>query len=463
VPPGRKPPRPAPARTPRPTVPPNAAPATSPYANDYAQAATTARAQLDPIVSALASQIQRQTQAGIGAITGYTNSLAQNLGGEQQKAAGIWGAAQQAQAASEAAFAQRLSSGGTQLAAELGQRLQSINAPEATGQAQSSVAQTGAGAGNASYGAGSAALGQLIAHGASAQDYAGKLPGLAQLGGIQTVRDFGLKQQSLLADKTAELLGQAPALQNQALQYAQNQRSAATSQAVAAAQQHHQARVDALAVAKQRAAELQQRIETTVALGYDPRTGKLTVKAQNDLAKLQLEQRRINNQANAIVAQNRRAASSQANQNARTAAQIEAQNKRAAAAEAGRTARTQAQIKAANERVQNQIDAANKRAAKTGGAAEYPHLSKAQVVHLRSGIANAYYGVPEQKDANGKVVRKALPPVDYQEAIKHAVQAGYSRADATKMANRFFTVPGKRGRPAKPTPDTGYRVADLTP
>jgi hypothetical protein len=76
----------------------------------------------------------------------------------------------------------------------------------------------------------------------------------------------------------------------------------------------------------------------------------------------------------------------------------------------------------------------------------YPNLTKIQVVHLRSGIANAFYGVKEQKDADGKVIRAALLPLDYQAAIDHAVQSGYSRAAATKMANRFY-MPGQRGRP----------------
>lgn len=425
--------------------------ALGPYGSDYSQAAGIAKAQLDPLVAALASSIGQQTTAGIGAIKGYTGQLAQSLGGEQQQAQGIWGAAQQAQAAQEAAFAQRLSSGGEQLAGELSQRLASVNAPAATGQMAANVAQTGAGAGNAAYGTGSAAMGQLISQGASAQDYASKLPGLAQLGGIQAVRDFGLNQQKTLADASQQLLAQQPGLQNQALSYMQGQRQAATQQTQANRQYQ-------LAAAKQRAAELQQRIETTIALGYDPTTGKLTQKAQNDLAKLRLEQRRIAVQQQSIGATNQRTAAQIEAANARAAAGQAGEDRRAAAAQAAQNARTAAQIKAANINVQKQIDAKAK-----NGPPEYPNLTKAQVVHLRSGIANAYYGVPEQKDANGKVVREALSPVDYQEAITEAVKAGYSRAAATKMANRFFTVPGKRGRPAKPTPDTGFRTAKVTP
>lgn len=80
-------------------------------------------------------------------------------------------------------------------------------------------------------------------------------------------------------------------------------------------------------------------------------------------------------------------------------------------------------------------------------AATWPNLSKTQVIHLRSGVANAFYGVPAKYAADGKtVVKAALPPVTYQEAIQEAVKAGYSKAGATKMANRFYK-PGQRGRP----------------
>lgn len=105
----------------------------------------------------------------------------------------------------------------------------------------------------------------------------------------------------------------------------------------------------------------------------------------------------------------------------------------------------------ANTGQQNANTASRKAAAaakKAKTAADYPNLTKAQVLHLRSGISAAFHGVPEQKDVNGKVIRAKLPSVDYQTAISHAISAGYSRAGATKMANRFY-MPGDRGRPKK--------------
>ncbi len=83
---------------------------------------------------------------------------------------------------------------------------------------------------------------------------------------------------------------------------------------------------------------------------------------------------------------------------------------------------------------------------------DFPNLDKGQVQHLRSGIAAAFYGVPEKKDVGGKVTQNALPKLDYEAAIEHAVRSGYSRAGATRMANRFYQ-PGDRGRPGgKPAP-----------
>lgn len=86
--------------------------------------------------------------------------------------------------------------------------------------------------------------------------------------------------------------------------------------------------------------------------------------------------------------------------------------------------------------------------AKTPANPGFPNLTKTQVTHLRAGISAAFNGVPEQKDVNNKVIAKALPPVDYETAISHAISAGYSRVGATKMANRFY-MPGQRGRPKK--------------
>jgi hypothetical protein len=70
----------------------------------------------------------------------------------------------------------------------------------------------------------------------------------------------------------------------------------------------------------------------------------------------------------------------------------------------------------------------------------FPKLKQAGVMHLQSGIANAYRGInPKtgQPDAQH-------PAATYQQAIQEGVQAGYSRAAATRMANRFYVHPWQR-------------------
>ena len=87
-------------------------------------------------------------------------------------------------------------------------------------------------------------------------------------------------------------------------------------------------------------------------------------------------------------------------------------------------------------------------AAKAG--ALFPNLTKTQVQHLRSGVANAFYGVRDPKTHDWLVDPKTgavLKPLSYQGAVTEAVKHGYSRAAAIRMANRFYRA-GRRGRPS---------------
>lgn len=100
-------------------------------------------------------------------------------------------------------------------------------------------------------------------------------------------------------------------------------------------------------------------------------------------------------------------------------------------------------INAQGQVVKTYKSAASAQAASTG----FPNLTKSQVQHLRAGISMAFYGRKEQKDPNtGKIKVTGLPAVNYQQAIQEAISAGYSRAAAVRMANRFY-MPGRRGRP----------------
>ncbi len=93
-------------------------------------------------------------------------------------------------------------------------------------------------------------------------------------------------------------------------------------------------------------------------------------------------------------------------------------------------------------------------------AAAFPNLTKTQVQRLRAGVNAARFGGPNRSKTpvtiNGKIYQPGdqLPPVGYQEAIREAIAAGYSRAAATKMANRFYQ-PGQNGRPGRGNDSSG--------
>lgn len=81
----------------------------------------------------------------------------------------------------------------------------------------------------------------------------------------------------------------------------------------------------------------------------------------------------------------------------------------------------------------------------------FSNLSKSQVQHLRAGIANAYYGTT---DKNGV----KHPPISYKEAVQRAMQAGYSRGDAVKMANSFYRMNSRNAKARKGKDATGLGI-----
>jgi hypothetical protein len=177
------------------------------------QIQSRAQGELDPLVAKLTAGINAQAKNAGAAISGYTGSLAQALGGEDFGAP--YQGAEQQQAAVDSALAQALAGGGTQGAADLSSRLASIGEPGVTGAAANAVAATGTGNSNTVLGMGSSSLSQLIADAAAAKSYGQKLPGLAQLSGLQDLA--GVQQSAVknISDQTGTLEGQLPNLVNQ--------------------------------------------------------------------------------------------------------------------------------------------------------------------------------------------------------------------------------------------------------
>lgn len=144
-------------------------------------------------IAPLAALINKRALAGASNISGISQALASKLGSYAGQAQGIYSKAQTELGGVDQALAARLGAGGLGGAAN-------------------------AGAVNANLAKGSAERGQLISQGASAGEYASKLPGLAQLAGLQGVSERQAQAQGQLGDLTAK----TPGLIAQALADARN-------------------------------------------------------------------------------------------------------------------------------------------------------------------------------------------------------------------------------------------------
>lgn len=289
------------------------------------QISARAQALLDPLVKQTTDRINASTKAGAGAISGYASKYADALAGYGDSAKAIYGGAEQSQAAADAAESGALRTGGSQLADQLAGKIGQISsAPNVMQAGTAPVVGNAAGAANATLGSGSAALSALIAQGAAAQEYAGKLPGIARAQGASDIRDLSLASQKTLADQIGELEKQTPGLieslrsqsdqrasniastRNQAAQYydTQNRDTAkflkaeqdaginATTKANAAVTT---AKIKAntaaqAALAKQSNTDFNQRIAFAKAYGYDPVTNQtlpgFTRNAKGDVVKV---------------------------------------------------------------------------------------------------------------------------------------------------------------------------------
>lgn len=166
---------------------------------------------LQPMIDAATQSSLRSSEAGMGAIKGYTEQLAKALGGYNP--GDIYGRAQQSlQGISENVRAS-LAGGGQQLAGQLGQALSAINAP-AESQAAFAAPQATIGqqAGASQFGLGAADMEAIAKSRAAAENLAAQLPGIAGFTGLQSARALELQRNSALADRIGELTGRAPGM-----------------------------------------------------------------------------------------------------------------------------------------------------------------------------------------------------------------------------------------------------------
>jgi hypothetical protein len=149
-----------------------------------------ANAQFGPVLAQINAEYARRARSGGAAISAGTEQLAGQLAPEQGRTHEIYAAAQAAQDSLDQAIAAKLSGAGQAASGDVNKQLDAAGIPRA---ASPDLAQMGAGAGAASFGIGSAALSRLVGQGAAAENYAGKLPALARLGGAQKAQDLALQ------------------------------------------------------------------------------------------------------------------------------------------------------------------------------------------------------------------------------------------------------------------------------
>lgn len=168
---------------------------------------------INPMIAALTRAANLRAQRADQAITGYTNSYANQLG--QINAASPYANAETKQAAVDASLRGSLTGAGTDLASQLASRLSQLDGTSgasALHAASGSLASQGAAAGGTQVASGSAALSSLLANEAGAGSYDAKLPGLAKLSGLQGIKQAQLAAQSTINQGTLSAESQLPSI-----------------------------------------------------------------------------------------------------------------------------------------------------------------------------------------------------------------------------------------------------------
>ena len=224
-----------------------------------AQVTSEANAEISPLVAAVEKQIEGQTAAATNAIKGYSADAAAKLAGLDYQAP--YTQSESGQAAVDDALRQALAGAGTSDADALSSRLAVINDPSVAAAAKQ-VADNGAANGTTALASGSAALSNLLANAAAAGSYGNKLPGLAQLAGLQDIAAAQQQGQSNIGTQTQQLESQLPSI----IQNLQSENDSRSS-ALASARENQVARQDAIAsTAANNATKLAQ-TQTSAAAG----------------------------------------------------------------------------------------------------------------------------------------------------------------------------------------------------
>lgn len=172
-----------------------------------------AQGMLNPVIAALTKAANNRARLAEKAISGYTNSYANQLG--QINAGAPYGAAESGQAAVDAALQQSLSGAGGDLASQLAARLaalQGSSGAAAVGQQAQDLASRGNANATTQVASGSSSLAQLLANQADAASYSKKLPGLAKLSGLQGLKAAQQQAQQTIDAGTLQAEQQLPSI-----------------------------------------------------------------------------------------------------------------------------------------------------------------------------------------------------------------------------------------------------------
>lgn len=167
--------------------------------------------------NALVAEIMRGTKQAAQQIGGLTDTYASRLAPFEGAAKDRYAGAAAGSAAVATSLADRMSGAGASEGENLAAKLKAINAPGALVEnIAGGATDFGRNAGNAGYSTDASALQELIAAGATAQDYAGSLPGLARLEGLRGVGQVQAAGQKEIGDIRAKVPGLIAALMESA-------------------------------------------------------------------------------------------------------------------------------------------------------------------------------------------------------------------------------------------------------
>lgn len=168
------------------------------------QTTEAVRAQIDPIVA----EIMGSTKQAAKGIDSLTSTYASRLEPFEGAARARYGRAAEGTAAVAESLANRLEDRGGEEAAGLQGKLAQINAPDRlTSEIAGATTGFAKGAANAGFAVDSAALDEILGHGATAEDFAGTLPGLARLTGLRATGDLQREGQRQIGEVRGKIPG----------------------------------------------------------------------------------------------------------------------------------------------------------------------------------------------------------------------------------------------------------------